>query len=75
MRWLEKYVIHDTSFVCLGFRLPWATGPQIWCCLPKKKEIKGQGGTAEEKEERRKEGAGENKFEKVIYYKAPMCKE
>jgi hypothetical protein len=42
MRWLEKYVIHDTSSVCLSFQLPWATEPQSGCWLARNKRLWGR---------------------------------
>lgn len=73
MRWLEKYVIHDTSSVCLGFRLPWATGPQIWCWLPKNKRLRDR---AEQQKRKKEEGRGEERisFKRSYAIKLPCAK-
>lgn len=45
-----KHVSSDASSVCLGFRLPGTTRPQIRCRPAKKQEITGLCGTSQKKE-------------------------
>lgn len=75
MRWLEKYVIHDTSSVCLGFRLPWATGPQICCWLPKTKRLRDRAEQQKrKKEEGRWWGRGRISFKRSYTTRLPCAK-
>lgn len=89
MRWLEKYVIHDTSSVCLSFQLPWATEPHSWCWLaknkrlwgmmehPKRKKNEGKERKREERKGRKERKRGEERRRErpATCYEASMYKE